>query len=451
MLKCIVTGALVLTTVVSAQRRVDPRNSYVRVICAVPLVGSGTPSDPKRPKYAPWPAIQGQSGIMAFFFEPSDDGRLAITEFVASSRTAFQELFDDKTITLFEKGRVPKSEVETALRQFRRDFDMDKFGMVMPGGSLANTTGGVTASSQSPYQYYLADNFAVLNGSYWTAVGSLAPTHAGLTAPEANGGSVVSRVPMPDGSSDGEARMTLALDASGGAYTLFLQASPDAHSGPAGAGTYLAFEMQNPAVSGAQCAANFVVLQSLAGSTSLLASFPHSCRNGMTMRMAVRDGILLLWPDQETPLEFALGGAGRSVTGAAQPGVGARATPPGNAIAAVQIGGADRVPPAAVDKQSIAVSAFRRRVDVQWKAATDNPGGSGIAGYWIYRDGNYLMRTTNTSFSDETVSPGDNHTYTIYAVDQHYNFSAASSVTATMPVPVKGSMGPPPRPVPLKK
>ena len=48
-------GLLALTLVVCAQRRVDPKNSYNRVIAVVPLTGSGTPVDPKRPKYAPWP------------------------------------------------------------------------------------------------------------------------------------------------------------------------------------------------------------------------------------------------------------------------------------------------------------------------------------------------------------------------------------------------------------
>jgi hypothetical protein len=44
---------LIFCTVALAQRRVDPRNIYHRVIGVVPLVGSGTPGDPVRPKYAP--------------------------------------------------------------------------------------------------------------------------------------------------------------------------------------------------------------------------------------------------------------------------------------------------------------------------------------------------------------------------------------------------------------
>jgi hypothetical protein len=46
-------GVLALGAVVCAQRRVDPRNTYDRILCVVPLTGRGTPADPKRPKYSP--------------------------------------------------------------------------------------------------------------------------------------------------------------------------------------------------------------------------------------------------------------------------------------------------------------------------------------------------------------------------------------------------------------
>jgi hypothetical protein len=121
-----------LTLVVSAQRRVDPRNSYTRVIAVVPLTGSGTAADPKRPKYAPWPASPNTSGIIGFIFEPTDDGKSAVVEFVAQNRAAFSVLLADKTIEVFQKGAVSKSAIETAIKQVRRDFSLDSFGMVMP-------------------------------------------------------------------------------------------------------------------------------------------------------------------------------------------------------------------------------------------------------------------------------------------------------------------------------
>ena len=128
----LLVGFLALTAVVCAQRRVDPRNTYNRILCVVPLVGQGTPADPKRPEYAPWPSSQNPDGIIAFYFRPTDDGKRAVVEFVARNRAAFQTILNDKTVIVFEKGRVAKTVVEAALKQHLKDFDLDTFGMVMP-------------------------------------------------------------------------------------------------------------------------------------------------------------------------------------------------------------------------------------------------------------------------------------------------------------------------------
>src|ERR1700730_13316811 len=106
-----VVGLLVLTGVVCAQRRLDPRNTYQRIVCVVPMVGKGLPADPKQPQAAPWPPSQDPKGIVAFFFEPSDDGKLAVVEFVAQNRSAFQAILNDKTIQIFEKGRASKASI----------------------------------------------------------------------------------------------------------------------------------------------------------------------------------------------------------------------------------------------------------------------------------------------------------------------------------------------------
>ena len=128
----VLVAFLALAAVVCAQRRVDPRFSYVRVIAVVPFVGQGTPADPKRPEYAPWPVSQDHSGILAYYHEPSDDGRFALVEYVAYNRSALQAILNDTSIAVFIKGVASKSAIETALKQYRKDFDLDKFGVVMP-------------------------------------------------------------------------------------------------------------------------------------------------------------------------------------------------------------------------------------------------------------------------------------------------------------------------------
>lgn len=127
-----IVGVLALALEVCAQRRVDPRNTYHRVICVVPLTGTGTAADPKRPQYAPWPASQDPKGIIAFYFEPTDDGKSAVVEFVAQNGAALLPLLNDKSILAFEKGVSSQATVEAAIQQVRKDFSLETFGMVMP-------------------------------------------------------------------------------------------------------------------------------------------------------------------------------------------------------------------------------------------------------------------------------------------------------------------------------
>jgi hypothetical protein len=128
----LLVALVLLSSIALAQRAVDPKFTYHRVICVVPLVGSGTAEDPKRPKYAPLPDAQVPNDIIGFTYLPTDDGASAVVEFVARTRAGLQFLFDDQSIKPFELGRVAKDDIESAIRQQRKDFDLNKFGLVMP-------------------------------------------------------------------------------------------------------------------------------------------------------------------------------------------------------------------------------------------------------------------------------------------------------------------------------
>lgn len=132
MLKRSIVGLLVLTALAFAQRRVDSKNTYCRVIAVVPFTGKGTPADPKRPLHAPWPPSKDPNGIIAFSYVPSDDGRFALVEFVARDRSALQAVLSDKSITSVEKGLMSSAAIESLLRQYRKSFSLDTFGMVTP-------------------------------------------------------------------------------------------------------------------------------------------------------------------------------------------------------------------------------------------------------------------------------------------------------------------------------
>ena len=135
MLRSFVALLLLLTSTLPGQRRVDPRYTYVRVITVESLHGAGTAADPKRPGYAPAAlAAPGQAtaGIIGYVHQVSDDGKYSITEYVARDLSAFKAILNDKQITVFIKGQDKKSTIEAALKKYRKDFDLDKFGLVMP-------------------------------------------------------------------------------------------------------------------------------------------------------------------------------------------------------------------------------------------------------------------------------------------------------------------------------
>jgi hypothetical protein len=129
--------------------QVDPLNTYHRVIAIVPYVGSGKAGDPKHPKYAPTPSAttanaftseaatptgpassaNPHSGIIAFTHVPSDDGTMAIVEFVSTDRASLMPILSDKSIQSFEKGVVAPSAILQVVQGFKKNFTLDHFGM----------------------------------------------------------------------------------------------------------------------------------------------------------------------------------------------------------------------------------------------------------------------------------------------------------------------------------
>ena len=66
------------------------------------------------------------------------------------------------------------------------------------------------------------------------------------------------------------------------------------------------------------------------------------------------------------------------------------------------------------------------QINVTWSASTDT-GGSGLAGYKIYRNGVLVGTTTVTSFSSAGLAPSSVYTYTVAAYDYAFNLSAQSA------------------------
>lgn len=112
-----------------AQRKVDPEYRYERLICIVPMVGTGTAEDPRRPQSAPSGPGEA-SPILAYSYIMSDDETWALVEFVAPDASAFAGMCQssDSRVKRFRKGKNRRADVETAFKPFRRNLDLSGFG-----------------------------------------------------------------------------------------------------------------------------------------------------------------------------------------------------------------------------------------------------------------------------------------------------------------------------------
>jgi len=121
---------------VLGQQRVDSRQLYERLMCVVPMTGLGTFDNPKRPMHTPTPsalraAAASRTGIFGFSYAISDDGLLALVEFVGRDRSAFQQILADSTIKCFLKGRDKREDLEAEFKKHKKNFDFTKFGTRM--------------------------------------------------------------------------------------------------------------------------------------------------------------------------------------------------------------------------------------------------------------------------------------------------------------------------------
>lgn len=65
-------------------------------------------------------------------------------------------------------------------------------------------------------------------------------------------------------------------------------------------------------------------------------------------------------------------------------------------------------------------------IQLAWLASTDEPGGSGMAGYQVHRNGVEVGFTASLSYTDSGLQPDTAYTYTLRARDNAGNVSAAS-------------------------
>ncbi|WP_079248209.1 glycosyl hydrolase family 18 protein [Lysobacter antibioticus] len=97
----------------------------------------------------------------------------------------------------------------------------------------------------------------------------------------------------------------------------------------------------------------------------------------------------------------------------------------------VNSGPADTTPPS-VPAGLTSPAQTSSSVSLSWNASTDNSGGSGVAGYDVYRNGSLAGSPTGTSYVVNNLAASTSYTFTVRARDNAGNASAQSaSISAT--------------------
>jgi hypothetical protein len=115
------------------QQAVNPSQGFHRLICLVHLTGSGTLDDPMRPEYSPAPgSAPSRAGIIAWTFQVTDDGAMAIVHFAAVDRKAFASIFADTRpeIRVFEVGVATRAQIEAEMGMYKAGFSLDRLRVI---------------------------------------------------------------------------------------------------------------------------------------------------------------------------------------------------------------------------------------------------------------------------------------------------------------------------------
>ena len=299
--------------------------------------------------------------------------------------------------------------------------------------------------AQAAYTYYYADQVASAN-SNWTNNGTVTYANGGFTS--ASAGSLVSTITPPVYAPDYEVYANIFLNASGGNYSFLLRASDNAL--PPSTGTFYSVELQNPTFSGGACTATLAFSKTVSGVTTTLSSGSIWCSSLVQWRIAIRGTTILVHQRATTASQMPANSTwtpvlwtGDSSITSGKPGLAVRGAPSNNYINWANLGPTDGTPPNAVDLHNLSTSSYATRIDMQWKGASDDSNGTGVAFYQMFRlNGgswsflNFIFQALG-DFTDSTVAAGHLYTYLLRACDYHANctdlqFSATTPPTGSI-------------------
>jgi len=134
---------LVAVGYVFGQNRVDATHLYARIYAIVPMIGTGTSVDPRRPMFTPIPTQMPpgiRTGIIAFNSVESDDGKFALIEIVAANKSELAsitgpiqaQLSAVTGLQMFDRSTTSASTVQSAFQLLKKNFDITQFMVVVP-------------------------------------------------------------------------------------------------------------------------------------------------------------------------------------------------------------------------------------------------------------------------------------------------------------------------------
>jgi len=91
------------------------------------------------------------------------------------------------------------------------------------------------------------------------------------------------------------------------------------------------------------------------------------------------------------------------------------------------------VAPPAIGQSNVSFTASPHSVDLWWPIGSDDPNGIGLDHYVVFANGNWIAAPRIPNWVDEIETPGSVVNYTLYAVDQHNNYSPPTNLSVTVP------------------
>lgn len=280
------------------------------------------------------------------------------------------------------------------------------------------------------YTYYSGDSFSTVDTTKWWVNSA----NGGSLNGSANGlygnGSLISKVAVPDGSSDYEVKATFVPSPWSISHWIYLRASSDTFGSCGVSGTYYAIRAYDN--SGGL---GLVVTKRVGGTiTQLFTTNAIPLTNPATIRASIRSdgdaaGITLRVGAQSWFI------ADTSIT-SGQPGVGVAGCTSVSyssyPFTRVDVGPLDRVGPNT--SSSIASAPFPDKVILSWSAVLDNVAGVGTRQYHVLRNGVLVTKTTNTTIvNDAGIAANTTYNYSVIAEDWHGSKSSAGLVSVTTP------------------